>query len=83
MDIVSSIVRFMRQEVDLRRTRKSLHELDDRILQDIGVRRDEINSLTLQLRDNARAQAAAEAQNRRNDKAHKRGLGGGGFAAQH
>ena len=83
MEIVSSIINYLRRERGYRLTRSRLQQLDDRILQDIGLRRDQIDSLALKLRNDARAQHAADAQNRRNEKARKRGLGGGGFAAQH
>ena len=82
MAIVSSVMSYLRREFGYRLTRRQLHELDDRILQDIGLRRDQIDTLALQLRDKARANDAAEAHNRHNEKAQKRGLGGG-LAAQH
>ncbi|MDA7949014.1 MAG: DUF1127 domain-containing protein [Hyphomicrobiaceae bacterium] len=82
MAIVSSIMSYLRRELGYRVTRRQLHELDDRILQDIGLRRDEIDGLALNLREKARANHAAEAHNRRNEKAHKGGVGGG-LAAQH
>ena len=82
MAIVSSIMSYLRRELGYRVTRRQLHELDDRTLEDIGLRRDEIDGLALKLRNQARANDAAEAHNRRNEKAHKSGLGGG-LAAQH
>ena len=83
MAIVSSILSYLRRELGYRVTRRQLHELDDRTLQDIGLRRDEIDGLALKLRDEARVNDAAEAHNRRSENAHKRGVGGGGLAAQH
>ncbi len=82
MAIVSSILNYLRCEFGYRSTRRQLQELDDRTLQDIGLRRDEIDGLAMKLREEARANHAAEAHNRRNEKAHKRGVGGGGLAAQ-
>lgn len=82
MSIVSSIMSSLRRELGYRVTRRQLHELSDRMLDDIGLRRDEIDTLALQLREKARANDAAEAHNRRNAKAQKRGVGGG-LAAQH
>ena len=82
MVIVSSIMSYLRRELGYRVTRRQLHELDDRTLQDIGLRREEIDGLALKLRNHARANDAAEAHNRRNEKARKGGVGGG-LAAQH
>jgi uncharacterized protein YjiS (DUF1127 family) len=83
MALVSSVINFLRRERDYRRTRTSLHGLDDRLLNDIGVRRDQIDTLALELRAIERRHGAAEAQDRRNQNALRKAVGGGGFAHQH
>lgn len=83
MALVRSIIDYLRREHGYRRTRTSLHDLDDRILEDIGIRRDQIDTLAFRLRENERKYAAAEAQNRKNEKARHRTLGGSGLAPQH
>lgn len=83
MALVSSVIKFLRRERDYRRTRTSLHGLDDRLLNDIGVRRDQIDTLALELREIEGRHDAAEAQNRRNESARRKSAGEGGFAHQH
>ena len=83
MVIVSSIMNFLRQSRSQRATRTLLHSMDDHLLQDIGIRRDQIDSLIAEQRALNRKQAAAEAQNRRNSRGSNSSLGGHGLAAQH
>ncbi|HDL16936.1 MAG TPA: DUF1127 domain-containing protein [Rhizobiales bacterium] len=83
MVIFSSIVNFLRRERDYRTTRTLLHAMDDHLLQDIGVRRDQIDSLVAEQRALKREQAAIEAQNQRNSRGSNSTLGGRGLAAQH
>jgi CBS domain containing-hemolysin-like protein len=52
-------------------------------LADIGLRRDQINTLVAEQRKNKRTQAAAEAQNKRKTQTSGATLGGNGLAAQH
>ncbi len=83
MDFVSSILKFLRAERDTRATRTLLHNMDDHILRDIGVRRDQIDSLILEQREIQRQQTQAEAQNRRDRQGSRPTPGGHGLAAQH
>ncbi len=83
MVFFSSIVNFLRTERETRATRTLLHAMDDHLLQDIGVRRDQIDSLVAEQRDLKREKATAEAQNRRNSRGSNSALGGRGLAAQH
>lgn len=83
MALVISIIDFLRRERDYRRTRSSLHSLDDRLLRDIGVRRDQIDSLAFQLREAQCRRADADARSRRNEETRRRPLDGRGLAAQH
>ena len=65
MVLVSSILNFLRREREYRATSTLLHAMDDHLLQDIGVRRDQIDSLLAEQRVIKSKQAAAEAENRR------------------
>ena len=83
MVLVSSILNYLRQERDYRATRSLLHNMDDHLLWDIGVRRDQIDSLALEQRKIRHGQAAAGARNRRNSRDSTPSVGGNGLAAQH
>jgi uncharacterized protein YjiS (DUF1127 family) len=83
MVFVSSILNYLRQEREFRATSKQLHAMDDHLLADIGLRRDQINTLVAEQRKNKRTQAAAEAQNKRKTQTSGATLGGNGLAAQH
>ena len=83
MVLVSSILNYLRQERDYRATRRVLHNMDDHLLRDIGVRRDQIDSLAHEQREISREHAAAEARNRRNRRGSTPSVGGHGLAAQH
>ena len=83
MVLVSSILKYLRQQRDYRTTRTLLHNMDDHMLQDIGVRRDQIDSLILEQREIRRQQTAAEARDRRNRRGSRPTPGGHGIAAQH
>ncbi len=83
MVIVSSILKFLRQKRDYRATRTQLHNLDDHMLWDIGVRRDQIDSLILEQREISRPQTAADTRDRRNRRGSRPAPGGQGLAAQH
>lgn len=83
MVILSSILKFLRRERGYRATRTLLHSMDDHLLQDIGVRRDQIDSLVAEQRAYKRKQAAAGAQNRPTAPGSNSTLGGHGLAAQH
>ena len=65
MVLVSSILNYLRQERSYRATCTLLHAMDDHLLQDIGIRRDQIDSLVAEQRVIKRKNAAAEADNRR------------------
>jgi len=83
MVIVSSILNYLRQKRDSRATGMLLHNLSDHMLQDIGVRRDQIDTLIHMQRENRRQQSALDAQNRRNRRGSRQTPGGQGLAAQH
>jgi len=83
MVFFGSVMNFLRQARDQRVTSTLLHSMDDHLLQDIGVRRDQIDSLVAEQRKLNREKAAAEAQNRRNRRGSGSALGGHGLAAQH
>ena len=83
MVLVSSILNYLRQQRYYRNTRTLLHNMDDHLLQDIGVRREQIDSLVLEQRENRRQQTEAEAQNRRITRGSRPTPGGHGLAAQH
>ena len=83
MVLVSSILNYLRQERDYRATRTVLHNMDDHLLLDIGVRRDQIDSLALEQREIRRAQAAAKVRIRRNRRGSASRVGGQGLVAQH
>jgi len=83
MVFVSSTLNYLRQQRDYRATRRILHTMDDHLLRDIGIRRDQIDSLALEQRNIRREQTAAEARNRRNALGSTPGVGGHGLAAQH
>lgn len=83
MALVRSIIAYLRRERDYRRTRTCLHDLDDRILEDIGIRRDQIDTLAFELREHERRHAEVEAKDRRNEKERRDTLGGHGLAPQH
>ena len=80
MVLVSSILNYMRQERKYRATCDLLHAMDDHRLADIGIRRDQIDSLVAAQREIKRKHAAAEAEDKRNSQA---AVGGHGLAAQH
>lgn len=65
MILVSSILNFLRNKREYRATSTLLHAMDDHLLQDIGVRRDQIDLLLAEQRVIKSKQAAAEAKNRR------------------
>ncbi len=65
MVIVSSILNYLRQARTMRATSKLLHSMDDHLLQDIGVRRDQIDSLITEQHVIKSKCAAAERENRR------------------
>ena len=81
MVLVSSILNYLRQERECRATSLQLHAMDDHRLADIGIRRDQIDSLVADKREIKRKNAAAEAQNKSNSQGSA--LGGHGLAAQH
>ena len=83
MVIVTSLLNTLRQERGYRRTRSILHNMDDHRLQDIGVRRDQIDSLAFELREAERKRATADARKRRDEKRQGRTFGGHGLAPQH
>jgi len=83
MTILTSLFDYLRRERNYRKTCKSLHQLDDRILHDIGLRRDQISSVARELYENERRHSAALVQNRRRDKAHRGPVGTSGLAHQH
>jgi len=65
MVLVSSILNYLRQVRTLRATSNLLHAMDDHLLQDIGIRRDQIDSLITEQQEIKNKRAAAEAENRR------------------
>jgi len=65
MVIVSSILNYLRQVRTLRATSNLLHAMDDHLLQDIGIRRDQIDSLIAEQQEIKNKRAAAEAEKRR------------------
>ena len=82
MVLVSSILNYLRQERDYRTTSTLLHAMDDHLLQDIGIRRDQIDSLISEQRKIKRQLAETEAQNRRNTRSSRPTFGGRGLAPQ-
>lgn len=83
MVFVSSILKFLRQQRDSRATRTLLHNMDDHMLKDIGLRRDQIDSLILEQREINRRKTQADARDRRNRRGSRPTPGGQGLAAQH
>jgi uncharacterized protein YjiS (DUF1127 family) len=83
MVLVSSILNYLRQERDYRATSNLLHAMDDHILQDIGVRRDQIDSLISEQRAIKKKLAATEAENRRNTRSSGSTFSGRGLSPQH
>lgn len=83
MTLLTSLFDYLRRERNYRKTCRSLHQLDDRILHDIGLRRDQINSVACELYEAERQYSAANAQNRRQDKARRGAMGASGLAHQH
>ena len=65
MVLVSSILNYLRQVRTLRATSNLLHAMDDHLLQDIGIRRDQIDSLIAEQQEIKNKRAAAEAEKRR------------------
>ncbi len=80
MVIVSSIVNYLRQARTMRAAGGVLHSVDDHLLQDIGVRRDQIDSLIAEQHVIKSKRAAAERENRR--KSYPT-FSGRGLSAQH
>ena len=83
MVLFSSILNFLNQEREYRATTSLLHAMDDHRLADIGIRRDQIDSLVTEQRELKRNAAASEAENKRNTQTPGANLGGHGIAAQH
>lgn len=83
MVIVSSILNYLRQEREYRASCNLLHAMDDHLLQDIGIRRDQIDSLVAEQRELKRKAAASEAENKRDTQTPGAAIGGHGLAAQH
>jgi uncharacterized protein YjiS (DUF1127 family) len=80
MVLFSSIINFLNQEREYRATTSLLHAMDDHRLADIGIRRDQIDSLVAEQRELKRQKAASEAENR---PTQRPAVGGHGLAAQH
>lgn len=80
MVLVSSILDYLRQERKYRATRSQLHAMDDHLLADIGIRRDQINSLVAEQRAIKGKLAATEAENQ---PASRPAFSGRDLAAQH
>lgn len=80
MVFVSSVLNFLRQARTMRATSRLLHSMDDHLLQDIGVRRDQIDSLISEQLEIKNKRAAAERENRRKSTP---AFGGRGLSAQH
>lgn len=80
MVFVSSILNYLRQESVYRATRAQLHAMDDHLLADIGIRRDQINSLVAEQREIKNKLAATEAENQRTSRPT---FSGQGLAPQH
>ena len=83
MVLFSSILNFLNQEREYRATTSLLHAMDDHRLADIGIRRDQIDSLVTEQRELKRNAPASEAENNRNTQTPGAALGGHGLAAQH
>ena len=83
MVLVSSILNYLRQEREYRSTCNLLHAMDDHLLQDIGIRRDQIDSLVAEQREIKNRRAVAEAENRRNTPSSRPTFSGRGMAHQH
>lgn len=82
MELIKSYVEFLRRRREYRITRSSLHDLDDRLLADIGVRRDQIDTLARDLHKAELKRDAAAAQERKEEKARRNTMGGHGLAPQ-
>ena len=65
MVLVSSILNYLRQVRTMRATSNLLHAMDDHLLQDIGIRRDQIDALITEQQEIKNKRAAAEAEKRR------------------
>lgn len=65
MVLVSSIINYLREMRTMRSTSRVLHSMDDHLLQDIGIRRDQIDSLISQRNKIKNKRATAERENRR------------------
>jgi len=83
MVLFSSIINFLNQEREYRATTSLLHAMDDHRLADIGIRRDQIDSLVAEQRELKRKAAANEAKTKRSTQTPGATLGGHGLAAQH
>jgi len=83
MVLFSSILNFLQQEREYRATTSMLHAMDDHLLQDIGIRRDQIDSLVAEQRELKRQKAASVAKTKRDTQTPGATLGGHGLAAQH
>ncbi len=83
MVLVSSILNYLRQKCDYHATSTLLHAMDDHLLRDIGIRRDQIDFLVAEQRETKRNAAASEAKTKRNTQTPGAALGGHGLAAQH
>jgi uncharacterized protein YjiS (DUF1127 family) len=83
MVLFSSILNFLHQERQYRATTSMLHAMDDHLLQDIGIRRDQIDSLVAEQRELKRQKAASEAKTKHDTQTPGATLGGHGLAAQH
>ena len=83
MILVSSILNYLRLERDRRATRTLLHAMDDHLLRDIGLRRDQIDTLVAEQREFNRQRAAADAESTRKTQTPDATFGDHGIAAQH
>lgn len=84
MAFLQTVLDYLRNAYGYKQTRTCLHNLDDRLLADIGLRRDQIDTLARDLYQAERKKTALEAENRRNEKSSRSGsFGGHGLAPQH
>lgn len=83
MVIVTSILDFVRRERNYRKTRSILHSMDDHRLRDIGIRRDQIDRLSYELRTEHRFDGTDKAHRTRGKRPNIRKFGGQGLAPQH
>lgn len=84
MAFLQTVWDYLRTAKDYRHTRRCLHNLDDRLLADIGLRRDQIDTLAHELYEVERKKTALEAENRKNEKSSRSGsFDGHGLAPQH